>query len=365
MRSACGLARRGLGQVAPNPAVGCILVRPDLGGRIVGRGWTQPSGRPHAETEALRRAGALADGATAYVTLEPCSHTGKTGPCADALIATGIKRVVIAIQDPDPRVSGRGIAMLEAADIDVSVGLLEAEATHINTGFIHKIQSNRPFFSWKTATSADGKIATADGHSKWITGPQARQTGHLLRAQHDAIMVGIGTALADDPDLTCRLPGLAHASPIRIVVDSQLRLPMSHKLVTSAARHATWICTTPDAAQDKASALEQAGVKVMICKADAERKLDPEQLAHSLCEEGITRVLIEGGASLSSSFLRHDLVDQIYWFRAPKTIGYDGLPASHVLDITKLNETSAFTHRRTYDMEPDKLEVFDRNASAT
>ena len=361
MQAALSLARRGLGQVAPNPAVGCVLVRPDLGGRVVGRGWTQPGGRPHAETEALRRAGPLAQGATAYVTLEPCSHTGKTGPCANALIKAQIKRVVIAMQDPDPRVSGCGIAKLKDAEIEVCVGVLESKAAQVNIGFINKIQLDRPFFSWKTATSLDGKIATANGHSKWITGTDARQTGHLLRATHDAIIVGIGTALIDDPDLTCRLVGMSHVSPIRIVVDSQLRLPVSHRLVTSARQHETWICTTQSSDSNHTAALQKAGVIVLRCETGPDKRVDIKKLAQVLAEKGLTRVLIEGGAHLSSSFLKHDLVDHVYWFRAPKIIGGDGLSAAQSLNILKIDDTRAFTQQGTYDIGPDKLEVYYRN----
>ncbi|NQW00535.1 MAG: bifunctional diaminohydroxyphosphoribosylaminopyrimidine deaminase/5-amino-6-(5-phosphoribosylamino)uracil reductase RibD [Rhodospirillales bacterium] len=365
MQAAFALARRGLGLVAPNPAVGCVLVRPDLDGRVVGRGWTQPGGRPHAETEALGRAGALAEGATAYVTLEPCSHQGETGPCAEALIQARVARVVIAMQDPDPRVSGRGISKLEAAGIIVSVGLLEPAARQINSGFIYKIQFNRPVFSWKTATSLDGKIATASGHSKWITGPQARRAGHLLRAGHDAILIGIGTALADDPDLTCRLPGLDGASPVRLVVDSQLRLPLTHKLVRTAVQQPTWVCTTASADPQKQAALRDAGVTLLVVDADGNGQLDTLKLAETLAENGLTRVLIEGGARLSTSFLAHDLIDHIYWFRAPLVIGSDGLSATHGLDISQIDDITAFTRRRSYDMGPDRLEVLNRNQFAT
>ena len=361
MKVALDLARRGLGQVAPNPAVGCVLVRPDLGGRVVGRGWTQPGGRPHAETEAIKRAGTLCEGATAYVTLEPCSHTGETGPCANALIDAHIKRVVIAMQDPDPRVSGRGITMLESAGIDVSIGTLKSQAESLNIGFINKIQQGTPSFSFKTATSLDGKIATAERHSKWITGPMARTYGHLLRSSHDAILIGIGTALADDPELTCRLPGLGTRSPVRIVIDSKLRVPVTHKLVTTARENETWVCTAPNSDPQRIAALQNAGVRVINCELGPDNQVDVRKLAKALAELGLTRVLIEGGAHISSSFLKADLVDQIFWFRAPKIIGGDGLPATQALDITKMNDTSAFVRRSTCDMEPDILETYDRN----
>lgn len=365
MQAALGLARRGLGRVAPNPAVGCILVRPDLGDRVVGRGWTQPGGRPHAETEALRRAGKLARGATAYVSLEPCSHTGKTGPCANALIKAGVSRVVIAITDPDPRVSGRGIKALEKAGIDVSLGTMATDATTLNLGFINKIQSSRPFFSWKTATSLDGKIATSSGHSKWITGPDSRRAGHLLRAQHDAILIGIGTALADDPDLTCRLPGLEDASPVRIIIDSQLRLPLSHKLVTTSAQQATWVVTTEHADPTKEAQMIEAGVKILKSAGDDSQRVATGSIPSLLANHGMTRVLIEGGAGISSSFMAHTLIDRVYWFRSPKIIGSDGLSAINSLDILRLEDTTSFTRRRTYDMGPDTLQVFDSRPPTT
>src|SRR5579862_7078692 len=213
MRGALSLARRGLGNTWPNPAVGCVLVRE---GRVVGRGWTQPGGRPHAETEALARAGRAARGATAYVTLEPCCHHGRTPPCADALIAAGLSRVVAAIEDPDPRVAGGGLARLRAAGLDVESGLCAAEAAEINAGFLSRLRLGRPLVTLKLATSLDGRIATASGESRWITGGPARERAHLLRATHDAILVGTDTVIADNPELTCRLPGLAGHSPVRV-----------------------------------------------------------------------------------------------------------------------------------------------------
>jgi len=231
MRSALELARRGLGIVAPNPAVGCVLVQ---GGRVVGRGWTQPGGRPHAETEALRRAGAASRGAVAYVTLEPCCHWGQTPPCTDALVAAGVRRVVVGAEDPDPRVSGRGIERLRAAGIEVELGICAEAAAELAAGFLLRMRAGRPLVTLKLATTLDGRIATHGGESQWITGPLARQRAHALRADHDAIMVGSNTAVVDDPLLTCRLAGLAARSPVRIAVDSRLRVPLTHKLVAGA-----------------------------------------------------------------------------------------------------------------------------------
>ena len=214
MRAALALARRGLGNAWPNPAVGCVLVKE---GRVIGRGWTQPGGRPHAETEALRRAGDAARGATAYVTLEPCSHHGRTPPCCEALAEAGIARVVMAMRDPDPRVNGRGLAMLRGAGIAVEEGLLEAEARALNAGFFRRIQAGMPVVTLKLASTLDGRIATASGESRWITGAAARREVHALRARHDAILVGSGTVLADDPDLTCRIPGMERVPMLRVV----------------------------------------------------------------------------------------------------------------------------------------------------
>jgi diaminohydroxyphosphoribosylaminopyrimidine deaminase/5-amino-6-(5-phosphoribosylamino)uracil reductase len=365
MQAALGLAQRCLGQVAPNPAVGCILVRPDLGNRVVGRGWTQPGGRPHAETEALRRAGELAKGATAYITLEPCSHTGQTPPCADALINAKINRVVIAMQDPDPRVSGRGIAKLKDAGLEVKIKVLKSDSEQLNIGFINKIQLSRPSFSWKTATSLDGKIATTTGHSKWITEPDARQVGQLLRAKNDAVIIGIGTALVDDPDLTCRLPGCKKLSPIRIITDSQLRLPLTHKLVVSAHQFKTWIFTKKNHNPEKSAQLQNEGISIFECDEGSDGHLDIRKLSQNLAEKGLTRILIEGGAELSSSFLKHDLVDQIFWFRAPKMIGNDGLPVAKGLNILTIDNTRAFTQQGTYDIGPDRLEIYHRNRAYT
>jgi diaminohydroxyphosphoribosylaminopyrimidine deaminase/5-amino-6-(5-phosphoribosylamino)uracil reductase len=241
MQMALGLARRGLGVVWPNPAVGCVVV--DTKGRVAGRGWTQPGGRPHAEAEALARAGADARGATAYVSLEPCSHTGQTPPCAERLIEAGIGRAVIAISDPDERVAGSGIAGLERAGMEVLTGVETAAATEVNAGYLSRVEDGRPLVTLKVATTLDGRIATHRGESRWITGDVARDWAHYLRASHDAIVVGLGTAITDDPRLTCRLPGLEDRSPIRVVVDGRLRLPLTSRLVSGARQTPSWIVT--------------------------------------------------------------------------------------------------------------------------
>src|SRR5271167_2047527 len=301
MRAALALARRGLGRVWPNPAVGCVIVGD---GRVVGRGWTQPGGRPHAETEALRRAGAAARGATVYVSLEPCCHWGRTPPCADALIDGGVRRVVVAIEDPDPRVAGNGIARLRAAGLVVDTGLGVEEAAEINAGFLTRQRLGRPLVTLKLATSLDGRIATSGGESQWITGPPARQRGHALRAAHDAIMVGTATVLSDDPQLTCRLPGLGRRSPVRVVLDRQLRIPHSAAVIADARQTPTWIVTLHSADVARRAALLAAGVTLIDADPDSEGRIDLVAALAALGERGVTRLLIEGGARLAAALLR-------------------------------------------------------------
>ena len=357
MTAALALARRGLGRVWPNPAVGCILVKE---GRVVGRGWTQAGGRPHAETEALARAGAAAKGSTAYVTLEPCSHHGKTGPCADALAAAGIARAVVALGDPDPRVAGRGIARLERAGVAVSLGLMSAEAAELNAGFLSLQKKGRPLVTWKTATTLDGKIATREGESRWITGELARARAHLLRAAHDAVAVGIGTAFADDPELTCRLPGLEAASPVRIVVDGRLRLPLTSRLIASARATPSWIITRSDAPAERRQVLLDAGVEVIAVEpGEGDRPSLPEALAE-LGKRGLTRLLLEGGSQLVAAFLRAGLVDRIAWFRASSIFGGDGLPTAAAFGVERIAEAPSFRRLAQIPCGDDTLEYLAR-----
>ncbi len=314
MRTALALARRGLGTVWPNPAVGCVIVKT---GRVVGRGWTQPGGRPHGETEALRRAGEAARGATAYVSLEPCCHWGQTPPCADALIDAGVKRVLVAIEDPDPRVAGAGLHRLRAAGIAVETGLCAEEAAEINAGFLTRLRLGRPFVTLKLATSLDGHNAIASGESQWITGPPARERAHMMRATHDAIMVGTGTVLADDPQLTCRLPGLDHRSPVRVVIDRHLRIPPTAQLITEARRVPTWLITLPTSDPTRRRAFLDSGVSLIDLDADREGHIDLAAALQVLGERGITRLLVEGGAQLAAALLRCRLVDRLAWVHAP------------------------------------------------
>jgi diaminohydroxyphosphoribosylaminopyrimidine deaminase / 5-amino-6-(5-phosphoribosylamino)uracil reductase len=357
MRAALALARRGLGNTWPNPAVGCVIVKD---GRIVGRGWTQPSGRPHAETEALSRASVAAQGATAYVTLEPCSHHGKTPPCADALVAAGISRVVAALEDPDARVSGRGIKRLRDAGIAVETGLCAAEAAELNAGFLNRIEHGRPLVALKLATSLDGRIATASGESRWITGPAARVRAHLLRVTHDAVLVGTGTAHADDPELTCRLPGLASRSPVRVVLDRHLRLPLSLRLFTSAHQTPTWVATLTSSDPARQAALAALGVKIVPVAADVAGGIDLADLLRRLGDAGLTRVLVEGGGRLAAALLRAGLIDRLVWMRAPMVIGGDGISAVAALELDKLAGAPRFTLASSETAGGDVIETYRR-----
>ena len=355
MQAALALARRGLGSVWPNPSVGCVIVKD---GRVVGRGSTRPGGRPHGETEALARAGAAARSATAYVTLEPCSHWGKTPPCADALIAAGLRRVVVALEDPDPRVGGAGVERLRAAGLEVEVGLYAAEASEVNAGFLQRVQFGRPLVTLKLATSLDGRIATAAGESRWITGPPARERTHLLRATQDAILVGTGTVLADDPQLTCRLPGLGHRSPVRVVIDRHLRIPPSARLIAEARQGPTWVVTLGSADPDRQKALRDAGVVVIPAEPDAAGRIELNAALRLLGGRGLTRLLVEGGGRLAAALLRAGLVDRLVWLHAPLVLGGDGIPAVAELGLEALGEAPGFERLSSEIVGEDGLTVF-------
>lgn len=355
MGVALALAERGLGNVWPNPAVGCVIVAE---GRIVGRGWTQSGGRPHAESEALARAGTLARGATAYVTLEPCAHHGRTPPCTDALIAAGIARCVVAAIDPDPRVDGRGLSRMREAGIAVETGCREGEACALNAGFFARVRRGRPLVALKLATSADGKIATVTGHSRWITGEAARAATHGLRAAHDAIMIGSGTALADDPELTVRLPGCPARQPLRVIVDRRLRLPLAAKLVRTAHEVPTLLFTRGGAPR-KSAELEAAGVRVVHLAAAAPPDTLAEVLGH-LAGLGLTRVLVEGGAALGSALVRDRLADRLYLVTAPVLIGGDGVNAVEVLGVRRVDDGRRWHVVETRRLGPDRMLVLER-----
>lgn len=333
MAHALRLGARGLGNVWPNPAVGCVLVRDGI---VVGRGWTQPGGRPHAEVRALAQAGPLARGATAYVTLEPCAHHGKTPPCAEALIAAGVARVVTALTDPDPRVSGRGHAMLRAAGIEVGEGVLSDQAARLNAGFLKRVTRGLPFVTLKLAATLDGRIATASGESRWITGPAARRKVHLLRLTHDAVMVGSGTALADDPDLTVRDMGAAH-QPVRVVLDRMLRHRPDSRLGRSARRHPVLLLHGPTAPEAARQAWLATGAE-LIEGAETGGRLDLPAALRTLAARGLTRVLSEGGGTLAAALVGAGLVDDLALFSGAALIGADGHPALGSLGLDRLAE---------------------------
>lgn len=326
MAHALRLAARGLGRTWPNPAVGCLVVK---NGVVLGRGWTQPGGRPHAETMALAQAAEGARGATAYVTLEPCAHHGKTPPCANALIDAGVARVVSAATDPDPRVADRGHAMLRAAGISVTEGVLEAEAVALNEGFFQRILRGTPLVTLKLALTLDGRIANAAGASQWITGPLARRTVHMQRAVHDAVMVGIGTALADDPDLTVRDLGVSH-QPVRIVIDSHLRLPATGRLARSARINPVWVCHSADAPVPEA--LQDIGLTLVPCATDPVGRVDIHQALQQLATRGLTRIFCEGGGTLAASLIAAGQADAIVAFSAGRVFGANGTAGVGLLD---------------------------------
>jgi diaminohydroxyphosphoribosylaminopyrimidine deaminase/5-amino-6-(5-phosphoribosylamino)uracil reductase len=359
MRLALTLGRRGFGNTWPNPAVGAVVVRDKEGASIiVGRGWTQPGGRPHAEVEALRRAGEAARGATMYVTLEPCSHHGKTPPCADAIIAAGVARVVSALEDPNPKVASEGHARLRAAGIAVEVGICADEARRAHAGHIRRVRDGRPHVTLKLAVSADGKVALPGRRPVAITGEAARARVHMLRAQHDAILIGIGTALADDPQLTCRLPGMADRSPVRVVLDSALRLPSASALVRSAREVPLWVVCTAGALASRERELAERGVVVLRVD-DAVRMPDPAAALKLLADRGITRVLIEGGPTVATAFLTADLVDDVALFKSPKALG-EGIDALEGLPLTALTQSPRLISRGIEQVGDDQLEVFER-----
>jgi len=355
MHAALALARRGLGSVWPNPAVGCIVVKE---GRVVGRGWTQPGGRPHGETEALRRAGEAARGAVAYVSLEPCCHWGRTPPCVDALVNAGVRRVVVALEDPDPRVAGEGVHRLRSAGLDVEVGVCAEEAAEVNAGFLSRLLLGRPLVTLKFAASVDGRIATARGESQWISGPPARERAHALRASHDAIMVGTGTVVADNPQLTCRLPGLGHRSPVRVVIDRHLRIPSAVRLIADAQQVPTWVLTSRSVDAARRATFLESGVTLIDIEQDCAGQIDLAAALRALGERGITRLLVEGGSRLAAAFLRARLVDRLVWVHAPLVIGGDGIPAIAKLDLAALAAAPAFERLSTETIGDDVLTTF-------
>jgi len=354
MRYALALSERGVGRVFPNPAVGCVLVKHD---QIIGVGWTGDGGRPHAETIALDAAGDASKGATAYVSLEPCAHYGETGPCAEALVIAGVARVVYALKDPDPRVSGGGAQIMENAGIQVVSDVLADEARALNQGFLTVLSDQRPMIALKAAMTLDAKIATKTGESKWITGQEARNYGHHLRAIHDGILVGVETVLADDPVLDCRIAGLESWSPVPIILDSTLRTPFESKLVQGAGRSGLVIVVGPEVAKNQMERFKSQGVSFMQLSA----RHDCVQAAKQLASRGLTRILVEGGPSVHAAFLKAGIADRLYVFTAPNVMGGAGKPAFADFGVEKLEHLARFRHTHSKRLGSDGLSIFERD----
>ena len=358
MARALMLGRRAMGQSGDNPAVGCVIVRD---GFPVGLGWTGKGGRPHAETRALAMAGEAAKGATAYVSLEPCAHHGRTPPCAGALVAAGLKRVVATIEDPDPRVAGRGHSILRAAGIEVTTGVLAEEARRDLAGFLSRITRGRPQVMLKLAMSRDGMITAERGRPTAITGELASARVHLMRARADAIMVGVSTVLADDPMLTCRLPGMDKRSPLRVVSDSRLSIPRTSRLVATAREVPLWLLTTADAEGGTARALTAAGAEVIVCKPTGEGKVDLHHALQRLAERGIGWLMVEGGAHMARALIEADLVDEAVFLTAPLELGEGGLPALAGLDLAVVTASDRFRLIGEERLGPDTLKGYERS----
>jgi len=354
MALAFTLGRRGLGNTWPNPAVGAVIVKDGI---IVGRGWTQPSGRPHAEVEALRHAKKAAQGATLYVTLEPCSHQGKTPPCADAIVKAGIARVVSALEDPNPEVAGKGHARLREKGITVDIGFGAEEARRAHAGHIMRVTSNRPYVTLKLAVSADGKAGLAGRKPAAITGEDARVRVFQMRAASDAILVGIGTVLSDNPQLTCRLPGLFERSPVRVVLDAKLKLPLATSVVATVRDTPTWVFTSSKPSAIAEEILQQKGCKVFRV-GDVDGRLDLDEVLKVLAEQGITRLMVEGGPQVAGAFAGASLVDEMAVLRGEKTIGASGIEPLEGMPLDGF--TGQLHSRGSEKLGADMLETFER-----
>jgi diaminohydroxyphosphoribosylaminopyrimidine deaminase/5-amino-6-(5-phosphoribosylamino)uracil reductase len=359
MALALALGRRGHGNTWPNPAVGAVAVRHETDGLVIlGRGWTQRGGRPHAETEALRRAGAAARGATLYVTLEPCSHYGKTPPCADAIVAAGIARVVSALEDPNPEVAGRGHARLRAAGLVVEVGIGADEARRAHAGHIRRIRDGRPHVTLKLAVSADGKVALPGRRPTRITGEAVGERVHLMRAQNDAVLTGIGTVLSDDPLLTCRLPGMEGCSPVRIVLDPLLRLPLESRLAQTARDTPVWVVTSEAVPREKEGALRDLGIDVLRVQGAGRPHLSAT--LRMLAARGLTRLMVEAGPILAAAFVAADLVDEAVLFRSARPLGPDAIDAFEAMPLAALTQSPRLTSLAIEEAGADTVEMFER-----
>lgn len=350
MQEALKLAAKAEGYTSPNPLVGAVVVKDN---RIVGRGYHKKAGTPHAEVHALNNAGELARGGTIYVTLEPCCHYGRTPPCTEAIKAAGIKRVVVAMTDPNPLVAGKGLKILKEAGIEVTTGVLADEAARLNEVFIKYITTGRPFVVLKAAVSLDGKIATVTGESKWITGPESREYTHRLRHRYDAILVGINTVLTDNPSLTARLPGDGGIDPVRVILDSKCRTPLNAKIINQSSKAKTIIACTKDAPEDRIKALKEAGTEVIVLP-HKEGKVDILELLKELGRRQVTSILVEGGAQVHGSFLTAGAVDKVYWFIAPLLIGGGKAPGAVAGEgIKKLSEAVRLSELKVHRLGPD------------
>jgi diaminohydroxyphosphoribosylaminopyrimidine deaminase/5-amino-6-(5-phosphoribosylamino)uracil reductase len=354
MALAVSLGRRGLGNTWPNPAVGAVIVKDGI---LLGRGWTQIHGRPHAEIEALRHAKKTAQGATLYVTLEPCSHQGKSPPCADAIIKAGIARVVSALEDPNPEVAGQGHERLRSKGIKVDIGLGADEARRAHAGHITRMQQARPYVTIKLALSADDKAGLAGRKPVALTGEEARSRVFQMRARSDAILVGIGTVLSDNPQLGCRLPGMFERSPVRVVLDAMLRLPMANAVVATVRETQTWVFTSRKPSAIAEEILQQKGCKVFRVS-DQNGKLDLDEVLKVLAEQGVTRLMVEGGPTVAAAFVSGDLVDEAALFRADKTVGADGIDALEGMALDAL--IGSLRSRGVEKLGSDTLETFER-----
>ncbi len=353
MRMALALGRRGLGRVWPWPSVGCVIVK---NGRVIGRGVSDKVTKRHAEPVALAQAGAQARGASVYVTLEPCSHHGSTPPCSDALIDAGVARVVTALTDPNPLVAGRGLERMRAAGIEVTEGICANEARADHIGFLRMITKGLPFVTLKLASSFDGRIATASGQSQWITGPEARRYVHALRANHDAVLVGGGTARMDDPSLTVRGLGMSH-QPVRVVASRRLDLPLTGKLAQTARDVPLWLCHAKGADPELCSAWDHLGTKRLECDVSG-GQLDPISMLKALSDQGITRVFCEGGGALAASLLEAGLVDQLIGLTAGLAIGAEGLPNIGALGLDNLHNAQRFELCEARPIGADVLHIW-------
>ena len=357
MRHALSLGRRGVGRTGANPTVGCVIVTND--GRVVGRGRTSDGGRPHAEINALAQARGAARGATVFVTLEPCAQVTETPSCATSLVAAGVARVVVAVRDPDARTNGAGLAKLRNAGVQVTEGVLEDLARESHAGFFTRTAASRPFVTLKIAQSLDGKTATTSEANRWITGEEARRFGHLLRARNDAILVGINTVFADDPELTCRLPGLDRHSPVRVVLDSALRMSEHSKLAVSAPQVPTVVFTTASMGSKE---LRAHGIEIVQVARDAQGRPDLQAVLGELARRKITRLLVEGGATIHSAFLARGLADRLEIFTAPISLGEFGQHGIDALATMSGGEASDFRRVSQRKLGSDILESFERKA---